>query len=150
MPDAYAELTEHNDAGTVLALGAVGVFSKWVSSGLGDAGPTDLAVCSVVTDDITIGVNGGGVYALAGSITFGANRNALIECSVFVNGVECPNAGFHRTISNVNDQGTGPIEGLATLSPGDVLDLRFNSSVMNTTLTLYHVNLVVKAQVRDL
>ncbi|KKL76056.1 hypothetical protein LCGC14_2048710 [marine sediment metagenome] len=92
MSDAFAELNEHNDAGTPLALGAPGVFAKWVST----------------------------------------------------------NIGFHRTIGNANDQGAAPGNGLIALSPGNVLDLRFNSSVNNTTLDLFHITLVVKSILRAL
>jgi len=92
MSDAFAELNEHNDAGTPLALGAPGVFAKWVST----------------------------------------------------------NIGFHRTIGNANDQGSAPANGGVTLSPGNVLDLRFNSSVNNTTLQLFHITLWVQSVLRDL
>ena len=151
MSDAFAEFNEHNDAGTALALGAPGVFAKWVSTNVGLAGPSDLLVPSAATDDITVGVNGGGLYHVIISVSFGSDKvNSLTECSLFVNNVEMPNIGFHRTIGNANDQGSAPANGGGTLSPGNVLDLRFNSSVNNTTLQLFHVTLWVQSVLRDL
>ncbi len=151
MSDAFAELNEHNDAGTPLALGAPGVFAKWVSTNIGLAGPSDFLIPSTALDGITVGVNGGGIYNVTISVSFGSDKvNSLTECSLFVDNVEMPNIGFHRTIGNANDQGAASGNGLIALSPGNVLDLRFNSSVNNTTLDLYHITLVVKSILRAL
>lgn len=151
MSDAFAELFEHNDAGTPLALGAALAFSKWASSGLGEAGPSDLIVPDAVNDDMTVGVNGAGLYEVSGTISFGSDKpNSTTEGSAFVNGVEASKASFHRTIGNANDQGSTSLEGLLRLVAGDVIDLRFNSTVMNTTLKIHHVTFIVRSVLRDI
>ncbi len=151
MSDGLAGLFEHNNAGTALALGAVGVFAKWVSSGISIAGPTDLLVPSAATDDITVGINGGGIYFAVISVTFGSNKvNSMTECSLFLNSAEVNSIGFHRTIGNAADEGAAPATGPITLAVGDVADVRFNSSVVNTTLQLFHINLTLFSLLRNL
>ncbi len=152
MSDAFAEICEHNNAGTVLALGAVGAFSKWVSSSVGPvAGPSDLIVPSAASDDLTVGVNGGGIYLVQLGVTFASNRvNAIHEVSAFLNNVEIIEIGFHLTVSNANAQSGNSDAGIMQLDPGDVVDLRINSSIMTTTVTFYHVTLLATSIVRDL
>lgn len=150
MSDAYGELFEHNNAGTALALGAAGAFAQWVLTTVSFAGPTDLLVPSAATHNLIVGVNGAGLYFVNISVTFGSNKpGSMTECSLFVNGVENLSIGFHRTIGNAGDQGAAPADGFVQLAVGDIADLRFNSSVMNTTLQLFHCTLSIRSYIRD-
>lgn len=150
MSDAYAELQEHNDAGTALALGAAGAFSKWVSGVAGHAGPSDLLVPSGVSHDITVGAKGVGVYRIAFHISLGSDKPAAtVEASIFIDGVEITHASSHTTFKTANDQYNISAGAIEPLAAGQVIDLRLNSDKINTTLTIYAVNLLCHALVRQ-
>lgn len=142
MSDAYAELYEHVHPGTPIACAVAGTFYQWRSSVVGEAGPTDLLVPSAVTDNLTVGPNGAGVYLICLEASFQASRNnVLVEGSVFRNGVELMNIGFHRFLATGADEGATAASGLCVLAAGDTLDFRVTVDVNNTDVEISHANL---------
>jgi hypothetical protein len=151
MSDAYASLSEVNPAGTPLVLGAPGVYSKWVSSALSFAGPLDLVLPAIATDDITVEANGAGIYYVTFTMSYGADKvAAVIRATVHVNGAAENVITTLGTVSNVNDIESGAGIGFLSLAVGDTVDLRINSTINNTTIDIYYVSLVVHAMTRAL
>ncbi len=137
----YANLYE-DSAGTGITLTDLGVYYRWVSSTVGESSGVDYAVASAATDNITIGVSGGGIYYLSLASSFRGSNNSNIHGAVFLGGVRQDGFEFHRKMGGA-DVGSASANGLLTLASTNVIDLRFSSDTDNTTVTVEHVNLTL-------
>ena len=147
--DSYAELYENNPAGSTITVVVAGNFYQWVTTTVGQSGPTDLAVPSAATDDITIGVNGAGLYGVMVISSFNGSNNAVAEVAVHVNGALQPNLQISRKLSAAGDEGAVSISGLLVLAAGDVVDLRVSSDGAGDVVIIKHANLTIFSIVRD-
>lgn len=151
MSDAYGELFEINEApGTTINIPVAGNFVKWVTSSAGLAGPTDLVQVDAANDQLVIGANGGGVYAIHIGVSMSGNPNSIKEGALFVNNVRQQKIEFNRFIAAATDQGFVGITGLVALAVADVVDLRFTADGNGDTVVIHHIDFFIIALTRDL
>jgi len=113
------------------------VATGWTA---GDSTGAGYVVVDAANGTITIGDKGAGRYQFSASISFSSDKaNVEIHGAIFINGVKQLKLGFRRTIAPANDIGDAGIPSLTEfLSPGDVIDFRFNSDTNNNVLDIEH------------
>ena len=129
----------HDDSLQVsLATGGVAVVSTgWTTA---EHTGTGYVVVDAPNGTITIGDKGAGRYQVNGSFSFSASRvNVEIHGALYVDGVKQIRFAFRRAIGTANVIGDASVPSLTLmLSPGEVLDFRFESDTNTTTLDIEH------------
>ena len=113
------------------------VSTNWT---VGDSTGVGYVVLDGVNGTITIGDKGAGRYQINASASFSTDKaNVEIHGSIYINGVKQLKFVFRRSIGNALDLGDAGIPSLTEfLSPGDVLDFRWNSDTNNTVVNIEH------------
>lgn len=88
---SYGELYELSDPATELELAIAGTFYKWGSSTVGETAGVGLVVGDVDDDDLTIGVDGAGLYKINAGFNIGLVEHNTVDIGVFVNDVRKDN-----------------------------------------------------------
>lgn len=117
--------------------GAPVVATGWTA---GDHTGTGFVVVDAPNGTITIGDKGAGRYQPNASFSFSSSRaNVEIHGALYVDGVKQVKFALKRTIQTVNAIGDATFPGLTlVLSPGEVLDVRFESDTNTTVLDIEH------------
>ena len=113
------------------------VSTGWTA---GDSTGTGYVVVDAANGTITIGDKGAGRYRINGNFSFSSDKaNALIHGAVYVDGVKQVKFTLKRKIGNANDIGNASFPSLTmVLSPGEVVDVRFESDINTTILDIEH------------
>lgn len=139
---AYGEIYENSSSGTSITLTDIGTYYKWTTGTIGLTSGTGYVVGSAINKNLTIGVNGVGIYAVNFSISMMGPNNVFYYAAVFKNNNKLSN------IESSMKQNAGVVAGmsscgLVSLSNNDVVDLRISSSNANPTTTIYFVQFTI-------
>lgn len=113
------------------------VSTGWTA---GDSTGAGYVVVDAANGTITIGDKGAGRYQFTASVSFSTDKaNVEIHGSIYINGAKQLKLAFRRSIGNANDIGDAGIPSLTEfLSPGDVVDFRWNSDTNTTVVDIEH------------
>jgi hypothetical protein len=113
------------------------VSTGWTAA---DSTGTGFIVVDAANGTITIGDKGAGRYQINANFSFSSTKaNALIHGALYVDGVKQIRFTLKRKIGNANDIGNASFPSLTmVLSPGEVLDVRFESDINTTVLDIEH------------
>lgn len=137
---AYGELYTNDDS-TTITVTTAGNYYKWSSSNVGlSAGPV---TPSAATDTFTIGAGGAGIYKVSATACVSGPNGANIEMAVFKNNNLQPNLHVDQHIPASGAHEGMTTSGLLSLSPTDVLDLRFSSDTNGDVLSPDEVNFTI-------
>ena len=122
---------------TLPTAGAPVVSTGWTA---GDSTGTGYVVVDAANGTITIGDKGAGRYQINASVSFSSDKaNVEIHAAIYIGGVKQQKFTFRRSIGNANDIGDAGVPSLTEfLSPGDVLDFRFESDTNTTVVDIEH------------
>lgn len=134
---AYGELYADAD-GCGITLTSNAVYYKWTAATVGS---TDGVTGSSVTDDLTITAGGAGTYQVNASVSFSGQRDATIRWAIFRNGSRVANLATQKNYHASDSADHVSITGILTMSEGDTIDLRVNSSVNDDVVTGNTINL---------
>ncbi|MFC1771247.1 hypothetical protein ACFLZV_05105, partial [Candidatus Margulisiibacteriota bacterium] len=144
-----ASFGEMYEAGGSSALTGGAGYEPWTTAGTGLVSGTDYVTFSAGAtgtdpDQLVVGANGGGTYIVKASLSFTATtKSTQFWGRIFKNGV----AEAKLTATGLVNTNTGGsitnlfICGLLSLSSGDTIDLRLDTT--NTNLTLHEVNVSI-------
>ncbi len=138
---SYGELYEDNDTGSGITITTAGTYYQWVTTTVGETSGAGYVVGSAATDNLTIGVNGGGKYLMNYSVSFENTNNRTTIFTIAINGTTQA-ASKSESISDgdaENFSGTG----IYTLANGDTVDLRATSNNNGDVVTIYRANLSI-------
>ena len=133
------EMFEYNTSGSSsdITVIASGIFYGWISATTGITNGVTFDDNSTA-DRLTATVAGD--YKVDVSISFGNSiNNAIVEGSIFKNGLKVDNLSFRRKLSS-GDLGVTVITGIVNLSASDYIDLRFSSDGNGDIVQLEIVN----------
>ena len=136
---AYGELYEDGGS-TAIMVTTAGTYYQWASAAVGTQ---LLNTGSAVTDNITVGTGGPGVYLVNASISFTATNNSITTWAVFKNGSRLANITQGRKVSTSGEVGSISLNGLVSLAATDTIDLRATSNNNGDTVTPVQVNLSI-------
>ncbi len=135
----HGDMFTHDDSLQVSlpTAGAPVVSTGWTA---GDETGAGYVVQDAPNGTITIGDKGAGRYQLNASFSFSSSRaNVEIHGALYVDGVKQEKFTFRRTVGTANAIGDASFPSLTLmLSPGEVLDVRFESDTNTTTLDIEH------------
>ncbi len=112
---------------------------------------TDHIVLDGAAGTITIGPKGRGFYVVELGMSFSSNRaNTTIHSNVYLTSggatSKLDDAVFERSILNVGAVGNAYDNDEVLLYPGDILDMRLESSVVTTIVSIRHGGFGIRYQ----
>ena len=138
---SYGHLHE-DSGGTNLVMADNGTWYKWIASTVGFNKGTGFVLASATSDDLTIDVNGAGIYYVHLSVSFSGSNASNIHGGVAVDGTVDGTTEFHRKLGGA-DFGSASSAAFLDLAVGAVLDVRFSSDTDTTTVITEHVHFLI-------
>jgi hypothetical protein len=127
--------------GTEIDVATAGNYYGWVSATAGSLNGITADTADATADHLTIATAGD--YYVSISLQFSGTAVAIIECALFVDGVENVQIEIYRKLGTAGDVGSASAAGTLSLSASDELSIRCTSDSNGDDVDVWAANLSV-------
>ena len=121
IPSSYGELYEWESDGTPVDIISGGTYYKWPTMTVGLETGGDFVVGSGITDDLTIGTKGGGIYRCSYSVGFSGFAGTELRWGLFVNDIRQDKFTFLRNMPGAPHIAPSSLTvNIGTINSGDI------------------------------